>query len=95
MAKYAEDLIKQLEAHGFECDGGNLTNSIIWQQLKEYIASNGTGMYGQTPRVEVGSFSICKQSDTTLWLEHETGEGFEAHNDAFAKVLQQFYAENI
>jgi len=39
------------------------------------------GMYGGTPRVQIGEFFICKQSDGKIWIETEEGEGaaFKEH----------------
>jgi len=34
-----------------------------------------TGMYGQTPRVQVGKYSISEQFNDSVWIEREDGEG--------------------
>ena len=38
-------------------------------------------MYGDTERVKIGNFTICRQNpdgeDDSLWIEKEDGEGME------------------
>lgn len=49
------------------------------------------GMYGETPRVVVGQYSICRQGDNSVWIEHEDGEGAEFNDALFAEFLAEFY----
>ena len=41
------------------------------------------GMYGETPCVKIGKFSICRQTEDgdTLWIEKAGGEGMEIREE--------------
>ncbi len=49
------------------------------------------GMYGGTPRVKIGKFSICRQDDHSVWIEGEGGEGGSFPDDLFEAALKDFF----
>ena len=49
------------------------------------------GMYGETSRVKVGDFEICRQTDKSIWIEHEDGEGGEFSEAEFANAIKKFF----
>lgn len=51
------------------------------------------GMYRETPRVQIGKYSICKQSEGQIWIEHVSGEGGAFPEEMLEKHLQKFYDE--
>jgi hypothetical protein len=55
----------------------------------------GTGMYGETPRVQVGQFTICRQSDKSVWIENDDGEGAEFHDDLFEQAIKDFFDKHF
>jgi hypothetical protein len=51
------------------------------------------GIYGETPRIKIGEFTICEQTNPprdTVWIENERGERGE-----FRKDLIEFDIEEI
>jgi hypothetical protein len=62
--------------------------------------SNKIGMYGDTDRVEIGKYSICRQDpdgeNKSVWIEDtETAEGGEFQDEAFFEVVDKFYKDNF
>jgi hypothetical protein len=57
--------------------------------------SKKVGMYGETPRVDVGEFSICRQDENSVWIEHESGEGAQFPDEIFEKFLEGFYNKHF
>lgn len=51
----------------------------------------GVGMYGETPRVKVGQFNICRQNDNSVWIETADGEGAQLPDDLFEEAIREFY----
>jgi len=68
------------------------------KELKEQI-KNCVGMYGETPRVKVGSLSICQQyiadDSKGIWIEDESGEGGDFKTEMVEKVLRKFFDDNF
>jgi hypothetical protein len=53
------------------------------------------GMYGETPRVQVGKFSICRQDDKSVWIQKDDGEGGQFPDTAFEEAIETFYNERF
>jgi len=58
------------------------------------------GMYGETDRVAVGKYSICRQNpdgkNKSVWIEDtETGEGGEFSDEVFLSAINKFYTDNL
>lgn len=61
----------------------------------EVSPESGVGMYGETPRIEIGKYSICRQDEKSIWLEIDGEEGFQLDDktaelcmkDVFEKYL--------
>lgn len=53
------------------------------------------GMYGETPRVKIGNFSICRQDpdgvDNSVWVEKDGEEGAEFNDDLFSYELEELF----
>ena len=47
------------------------------------------------PKIKVGRFVICKQSDNSVWIETEDGEGGEFSNTLFEKMIEEFFNTNF
>jgi len=47
------------------------------------------------PKVTVGEFTICKQDDTSVWIQTESGEGGQFSNALFEEAVRKFYKENF
>lgn len=56
---------------------------------------DGVGMYGETPRVKVGPFSICRQNDNSVWIECEDGEGAQFSDKLFEQAIRDFYGKHF
>jgi hypothetical protein len=50
-----------------------------------------SGMYGETPRVQVGKYLISRQGVNSIWIEHESGEGGEFREDLLEALIDNFY----
>ena len=50
-----------------------------------------SGMYGETPRVQIGEFSISRQGTAKIWIEHTSGEGGEFREDDLENLIRNFY----
>lgn len=48
-------------------------------------------MYGGTPRVQVGKYSLSKQAENSIWIEHESGEGGAFREDLLEAYIESFY----
>ena len=53
------------------------------------------GMYGETPRVKVGKYTICRQDESSVWIEHESGEGAQFPDDLFEECIHDFYSSHF
>jgi hypothetical protein len=56
------------------------------------------GMYGETPRVQIGKFTICEMHlppGKSIWIEEEGEDGMEFPKDHFEKFLKQWYDTNF
>jgi len=51
----------------------------------------GVGMYGETPRVQIGKFSLCRQDDNSVWLEIEGEEGQQIGDAVMEADLQEIF----
>ena len=58
-----------------------------------------SGMYGETPRIIIGEFTISESStskdNSKIWIEHQSGEGGDFSKKDFEKVLETFYNINF
>ncbi len=59
--------------------------------MNERAKRKPVGMYGETPRVQIGKYSISRQGDKSVWIEHDDGEGGEFQDDLFEQFLDEFY----
>lgn len=50
-----------------------------------------SGMYNETPRVQIGEFSISRQGTASIWIEHTSGEGGEFREDDLENLIRDFY----
>jgi hypothetical protein len=48
----------------------------------------------EIPRITIGTFTICKQTSGSLWIEQDDGEGSEFSESMLEKVLRKFYDDN-
>ena len=55
----------------------------------------GDGMYGKSPRVEVGGLTISDNGEGRIWIERRDGEGGEFLASDAEKVLHAFYDANF
>lgn len=57
------------------------------------------GMYGETPRIEIGDITICLMSDCKnepdLWLENQEGEGTSVPIVKLAPIMRQLFKDNF
>jgi hypothetical protein len=58
-----------------------------------------SGMYGETPRVEVGDYTLCRQDldggNNSVWIEHEDGTGGSFPADKLEEVVEEFFNDNL
>ncbi len=59
--------------------------------MNERTQRKPVGMYGDTPRVQIGKYSICRQGEKSVWIECDDGEGGEFQDDLFEKFIDEFY----
>lgn len=56
------------------------------------------GMYGETPRIQVGDFEICEFTTPPgefVWIEILGGEGAQFPKERLAPILKQFFHDNF
>ena len=57
------------------------------------------GMYGDTPRVKVGKYIICRQdpdgANESVWIEEEEETGGEFDDSLFEKCIEEFLNKNL
>ena len=53
------------------------------------------GMYGETPRVRIGKFTISRQDDDSVWIETDQGEGAQFPDNLFEQCVLKFYEKNF
>ncbi len=49
----------------------------------------------ETPRVQVGKFSISRQAENSVWIEVEGEEGGEFQDDLLEKCLEDFFNKHF
>lgn len=57
-----------------------------------------SGMYGETPRIQIGSLSICEMQlppSGSVWVEEEGVDGSEFSKEYFGKFLKEWYDKNF
>jgi len=57
--------------------------------------SDPIGMYGETPRVQVGKYSICRQDDNSVFIETDGGEAGSFKDELFEKCIEEFYNKHF
>ncbi len=68
----------------------------ITRQKKERTVK--MGMYGQTPKVQIGKLSICEAQsppNDSVWIEEEGVDGGEFGKAALAETLKKWYDTNL
>jgi len=58
-------------------------------------AKNPIGMYGETPRVKIGKYTICRQDDKSVWIEVEGDEGGQFSDESFEKTIAEYFNKNF
>lgn len=53
------------------------------------------GMYGETPKVQIGKYSLSSQGKGSVWIEHESGEGGEFREDDLEVLIHAFYGKHF
>jgi hypothetical protein len=61
------------------------------------------GMYGETPSVKIGPFTVSRQYEENtddpelmgIWIKHEDGEGGQFDEAALAAHIQTFWDANF
>ena len=56
------------------------------------------GMYGETPKIEVGNYTISEFTlppGDSIWIEAEDGEGGQFPKEKFLVVLKRFYDDSF
>ncbi len=53
------------------------------------------GMYGETPRVKIGQYSLSIMRENSIWIEHEDGEGGEFEESDLEAVVHAFYKKHF
>lgn len=82
----------------YPCDRCGLPTLWDKEYNKEHLdcrIKKPVGMYGETPRVQIGKFSVSKQTKDKIWIEREDGEGGAFSEKELAKLLQEFYRERF
>jgi len=47
------------------------------------------------PVVKIGEYTICRQGDTSVWIQHESGEGGEFADRLILPVVEEFYRKHF
>lgn len=64
------------------------------------IDNNELGMYalaGNPPcaSVQIGDFTLCRQSEGKIWIQRGDGEGGEFSENKLAEFIAKYYDENF
>ncbi len=69
------------------------------KQARLNLKNKQVGMYGETPKIDIGKFSICEQSiplGKTVWIELKDGsEGSEFCKKKLEKLIDYFYCTSF
>lgn len=61
--------------------------------------SKPIGMYGETPKIKIGKFEICRfdpsGENNSTWIAHEDGEGGQFSDKLFEKAIDDFFNKNF
>ena len=98
ITKLLEIAIPSLDPNNFEqlediIDELRITRHIPKESAKKEKVP--IGMYGETPRVQIGKYSISKQDENSIWVEHESGEGSAFKEDLLEKHIDDFYKRHF
>ena len=57
------------------------------------------GMYAITdpnyPQIKVGEFTICRQDESSVWIQTEKGEGASFSDALFGEAIKSFFDTNF
>jgi len=45
--------------------------------------------------VKVGEYTLCRQSEGKIWIQHDDAEGGEFTESLLAEVIEKFYKEHF
>lgn len=56
-----------------------------------------SGMYGETPKINVGDFRVCLMGGTGdgLWIESNDGEGGQFHGPCLEDAIKRLWDEHF
>ena len=74
-------------------DNNGFRSGISAEMLEPLTAP--IGMYGESPRVRCGKFSICRQDDNSVWIQIEGEEGMQVQDDVFEAELDRIFKERF
>ena len=57
------------------------------------------GMYAAAnpsyPQVKVGNFIICRQDETSVWIQLDSGEGGQFSDEVFSLAIDTFFRSHF
>ena len=53
------------------------------------------GMYGDTPRITIGNFTVAESLEGRTYIEHSDGDGGDFDTEDLEKVIQDFYTKHF
>ena len=45
--------------------------------------------------VVIGDYTICRQDENSIWIQHADGEGAQFSDELFEAAIAQFYDQNF
>jgi hypothetical protein len=87
-------------------DATEVLGLLVEHKLRGKLAKEGgkperkpSGMYGETPRVKIGKYTISRQDDRSVWIEvdegTDEGEGGAFPDTLFEQCIEDFYNKHL
>lgn len=103
--EYILYVVKEDKVMGHFCISASCSQNIGFPSLdyllsEESIVKRPIGMYGETPKIVIGNFSIClmdpEGDNKSIWIEKEDiSEGGEFSIENFNEAIRNFYDKNL
>jgi hypothetical protein len=76
-----------------------LRDAISELQKQPDVRFTDPGMYAvhnpAYPQVKIGDFTVCRQDDSSVWIQRDGGEGGQFTDDIFAASLETFWKKHF